>query len=105
MNLPILLALTLGIQTSTAAINRQAIISQFNPVRYASSNSTPMQVGNGNFAFGTDITGLQTFMPFSTLSSWGWHNFSLPTVENQTLPEDFSGLDWYMFPCSIWRVE
>ena len=75
-------------------INRKYVIDQFNPTRYASSNSTPMQVGNGNFAFGADVTGLQTFLPYGTLSSWGWHNFSLPTAVNQTLPEDFTGLDW-----------
>ena len=33
-----------------------------------------MQVGNGCFAFGTDITGLQTFVPFATMSDWGWKN-------------------------------
>ncbi len=89
-----LLVATVLAQTVTAAIDRQAIVSQFNPVRYASSNSTPMQVGNGNFAFGVDVTGLQTFQPFGTLSSWGWHNFSLPSTPNQTLVADFTGLDW-----------
>jgi hypothetical protein len=43
-----------------------------------------LQVGNGNFAFGVDVTGLQTFNPFGTLSTWGWHNFSLPTTPGQT---------------------
>lgn len=75
-------------------INREAVVSQFNPVRHASSNSTPLQVGNGDFAFGVDVTGLQTFQPFGTLSSWGWHNFSLPSTKNQTRVEDFTGLDW-----------
>jgi len=77
------------------SIDRQAVVSQFNPVRYESSNSTPMQVGNGNFAFGVDVTGLQTFYPFGTLSSWGWHNFSLPNATDQNAPSDFTGLDWY----------
>jgi hypothetical protein len=76
-------------------IDRKEVIGKFNPVRYESSNSTPMQVGNGNFAFGVDITGLQTFLPYGVLSSWGWHNFSLPTTPGQTLPADFTGLDWY----------
>jgi len=77
------------------SIDRQAVVSKFNPVRYESSNSTPMQVGNGNFAFGVDVTGLQTFYPFGTLSSWGWHNFSLPHATAQNSPSDFTGLDWY----------
>ncbi len=78
------------------SINRERVIGQFNPVRYASSNSTPMQVGNGNFAFGADVTGLQTFQPFAIMSSWGWHNFSLPTAPGQSSISDFTGLDWYV---------
>ncbi|KAL4933775.1 uncharacterized protein BDV17DRAFT_286587 [Aspergillus undulatus] len=52
-----------------------------------------MQVGNGNFAFSADITGLQTVLPFNTLSSWCWCNDSLPTTAGQTDPADFSGMD------------
>lgn len=81
--------------TATNKIDRQAIVSHFNPTRNASSVTTPFQVGNGNFAFGADITGLQTFLPYNTLSSWGWHNMSLPTTAGQTSPDDFTGLDWY----------
>lgn len=89
-----LLALTSLV--TAASIDRERVIGQFNPVRHASSNSTPMQVGNGNFAFGTDITGLQTFQPFAIMSSWGWHNFSLPTAPGQSKISDFTGLDWYL---------
>ncbi|KAK5164015.1 uncharacterized protein LTR77_010106 [Saxophila tyrrhenica] len=78
-----------------AKINRQKIVQQFNPHRTASSDSTPLQVGNGDFAFGADVTGLQTFQPFNTLSTWCWHNSSLPTAPNQTEPADFVGLDWW----------
>ena len=81
--------------TVSSKINRRDVIEKFNPVRHASSNSTPMQVGNGNFAFGIDVTGLQTFLPYATLSSWGWHNFSLPFTPGQTSPDDFTGLNWY----------
>ena len=76
-------------------IDRRAIIQSLNPQRNASSNSTPVQVGNGNFAFGADVTGLQTFLPYNILSSWGWHNASLPTTPGQTSPSDFTGLDWW----------
>ena len=78
-----------------AKIDRAAVVAQFNPHRSASSNSTPLQVGNGNFAFGVDVTGLQTFYPFNTLSTWCWHNSSLPSTPNQTEPSDFTGLDWW----------
>ena len=38
---------------------------------------TALQVGNGEIAFGVDVTGLQTFYG-NTLSHWGWHSFPLP---------------------------
>ena len=60
-------------------IDRYAVVSRYNPFRNVSSLSTPMQVGNGNFAFGSDITGLQTFLPFATMASWGWKNDSFPS--------------------------
>ncbi|TGO58239.1 hypothetical protein BCON_0057g00260 [Botryotinia convoluta] len=78
-----------------ALIQRQEIVQAYNVYRNASSATTPIQVGNGNFAFGVDVTGLQTFHPFATMSTWGWHNFSLPTTPNQTSVEDFTGLDWW----------
>ncbi|RYC62027.1 hypothetical protein CHU98_g4182 [Xylaria longipes] len=46
------------------------------------NNTTPLQVGNGNFAYNVDNTGMQSFLPFNTLSSWAWHNDSLPDKED-----------------------
>lgn len=40
------------------------------------NETTPLQVGNGNFAFGVDTTGMQTYLPFNTMSVWAWHNDS-----------------------------
>ena len=80
----VLLVPSLGAAQEEAPIDRKKIVQSFNPSRTASSETTPLQVGNGNFAFGADVTGLQTFKPFGILSTWGWHNFSLPTTENQT---------------------
>lgn len=79
--------LFLGLFTVASAkncIQRRKVVQEFNVHRNASSDTTPLQVGNGNFAFGVDVTGLQTFNPFGTMSTWGWHNFSLPTTTNQT---------------------
>ncbi|KAI1781171.1 Six-hairpin glycosidase-like protein [Hypoxylon cercidicola] len=80
---------------ATCKIDRRHVVRSFNPRRNASSETTPLQVGNGNFAFGVDVTGLQTFSPFATMSTWGWHNFSLPTTSGQTSVDDFTGLDWW----------
>ncbi|GIK07145.1 hypothetical protein Aspvir_002800 [Aspergillus viridinutans] len=76
-------------------INRREVVRRFNPVRTNLSSTTPIQVGNGNFAFGADITGLQTILPYNILSSWSWVNDSLPTEPGQDDPSDFTGLDWW----------
>lgn len=96
MLLPLILSiLLLHCHHALCTINRRAVVEKFNPIRHHSDETTPLQVGNGNFAFGADITGLQTFLPFNTLTSWCWHNSSLPTTPNQTQPSDFTGLDWW----------
>ncbi|RPD65393.1 hypothetical protein L226DRAFT_531023 [Lentinus tigrinus ALCF2SS1-7] len=95
-----------------ARINRHAIVSRYNPVRTASSDSTPMQVGNGHFAFGADVTGLQTFLPFAIMSDWGWKNDSLPAGMTQADIDNYRGVVWdgvqYMFdgpqPMDQWMV-
>lgn len=92
----ILLLSCLGaVEAKISPHQRQKVVQAYNPRRNTSSDSTPLQVGNGNFAFGADITGLQTFKPYATLSTWGWHNFSLPTTPNQTSVDDFTGLQWW----------
>ena len=49
----------------------------------------PLTVGNGEFAYTVDITGLQSFpeyyrdaMPLGTESQWGWHSFPNPKLYN-----------------------
>ncbi len=80
----VLFVVSRALGEAQTTIQRQELVRSFNPRRNASSSITPLQVGNGDFAFGVDITGLQTFHPFATLSTWGWHNFSLPSTANQT---------------------
>lgn len=76
---------------------RRKVVQSFSVRRNASSDTTPLQVGNGNFAFGADITGLQTFKPFAIMNTWGWHNFSLPTTPGQTAVEgEYETPDRYM---------
>ena len=84
------------VASAYAAIDRHALVSQFNPTRNASESviSTPMQVGNGDFAFGTDVTGLQTFLPFATMSSWAWKNDSLPPGTTMEDVENYHGVSW-----------
>ncbi|RDB25994.1 hypothetical protein Hypma_006106 [Hypsizygus marmoreus] len=90
------LSLAATAQTAQGAINRHSIVSRFNPTRNASglSATTPMQVGNGNFAFGADVTGLQTLLPFAIMSSWGWKNDSFPPGLSQRDIENYRGVSW-----------
>ncbi|MBA7572803.1 hypothetical protein ES708_14589 [subsurface metagenome] len=69
-------------------IDRKRVVERHNVISHKPDLKSPAQVGNGEFAFSVDITGLQTFVPFNTLSHWGWHSDPLP--EN-TKVEDFRG--------------
>ncbi len=64
----------------TDTIDRKKLVTRHNPTITKADPFSPFTVGNGCFAFTTDITGLQTFpqfhqngIPLGTLSDWGWH--------------------------------
>jgi hypothetical protein len=73
------------------SIDRHALVSRHNVELTAFDGDRPLQVGNGEFAFGMDATGLQTFVPFNTMSDWGWHSSPLPPGQKI---EDFKGQVW-----------
>lgn len=77
--------------SESTAIDRENLVRRHNPTRTASNLTSPMQVGNGSFAFGADITGLQTFVPFAVLSEWGWKNDPLPDGASV---DDYRGQVW-----------
>jgi hypothetical protein len=79
-----------NVNTSIQRIDRKAVIERHKIITTVTNPKSPAQVGNGEFAFGVDITGLQTFVPFNTLSHWSWHSF--PPPEGQSV-EDFKGLN------------
>jgi hypothetical protein len=61
-------------------IDRRALVARHDPVVERFDPESPLSVGNGQFAFTVDATGLQTFpqafdetIPLGTLSHWGWH--------------------------------
>lgn len=80
--LPIALALFCTAQLAVGAkqtpIDRRALVSRHTITTTKINAKSPAQVGNGEFAFGVDITGLQTFVPFNTMAQWSWHSFPLP---------------------------
>ncbi len=63
------------------SINRFQLVTRHNPVLEGIDLDSPLTVGNGEFAFTVDVTGLQTLydeykenhVPLCTMSQWGWH--------------------------------
>lgn len=77
--------ITAPVAAGTPPIDRRALVSRHDVVLTKPDPLTPLTVGNGDFAFTVDITGLQTFddfheagMPLGTQSNWGWHSFPNP---------------------------
>lgn len=73
-------------------IDRHSLVRRHNPILRAPDPLSPLSVGNGEFAFTADITGLQTIpefhekgIPLCTQSQWGWHSFPAPGGKS---PED-----------------
>ncbi|MBR4779487.1 MAG: hypothetical protein IK011_06335, partial [Bacteroidaceae bacterium] len=59
-----LLTLLIAIVLPTSGvgnIDRKAVVERHNITTHATLPQSPAQVGNGQFAMGLDITGLQTF--------------------------------------------
>ncbi|NGO74630.1 hypothetical protein G6045_02855 [Streptomyces sp. YC504] len=80
-----------GSEREGTRIDRHALVSRHRVVRHRSDLDLPVQVGNGRFAFGADVTGLQTFVPFNTLSDWAWHADPLPPGKEIA---DYRGTVW-----------
>lgn len=75
-------------------IDRFELVTRHNVENRVIDSLNSLSVGNGEFAFTVDITGLQTFpesydrgISLGTMSNWGWH-----TGEN---PENFQLSDVY----------
>jgi protein-glucosylgalactosylhydroxylysine glucosidase len=65
-----------------SGIDRMALVKRHNVNVGKFDTLTSLSVGNGEFAFTVDATGLQTFpeyydrgIPLGTQSQWGWHSF------------------------------
>ena len=74
------IVLLCAIAAHAAPIDRHALVMRHNVVLHQFDADNPLTIGNGEFAFTVDATGLQTFpeafeqtTPLGTLSDWGWH--------------------------------
>jgi hypothetical protein len=99
------------------AIDRAALVARHRITLTCPDALAPLSVGNGEFAFTADITGLQTFpafheqglaqfanrmqskpfdptvvsMPIHTQAQWGWH--SMPNPEGYTLEDTLTAYE------------
>ena len=76
----ITLCLLLSAPLHAAPIDRHALVTRHDVQLHQFDVNNPLSVGNGEFCFTVDATGLQTFpeafaetTPLGTLSDWGWH--------------------------------
>src|SRR5215467_4852387 len=74
-------------QQSTGKIDRHALVTRHNVSVQRFDSLSSLSVGNGEFAFTVDPTGLQTFpeyfasqkaTPLCTEAQWGWHTTPMP---------------------------
>lgn len=71
--------------SSNEKIDRYALVHRHDVMIKGFDSLSSLSVGNGNFAFTVDPTGLQSFpefyrhgVPLGTESQWGWHSFPNP---------------------------
>ena len=103
MRLLVLLTLLTAGSVVAAPIDRQAVVER-HAVRLTRIDvESPLSVGNGDFAFTVDPTGLQTFeshfhdegIPLETASTlpWAWHEF--PNVQGLKLEDAMMAHDFH----------
>ncbi|MCX6334028.1 MAG: hypothetical protein NT092_06945 [Bacteroidia bacterium] len=95
--LPVLFSL-ISCSGERAPIDRFAIVSRHDIHNSVIDSLSSLSVGNGEFAFTVDVTGLQSFpefyekgIPLGTMSEWGWHTGLNP--ENYTLSDVYRSYD------------
>jgi hypothetical protein len=101
LSCPALVALAASAFVQGAPIDRHALVTRHNPTITAVDPAAPFMVGNGNFAFTADITGLQTFqdqysplVPLMIQAQWAWHSFPNPkdfTLDQALVPIEVHG--------------
>ncbi len=79
-------------------IDRFALVNRHHVYNSGFDSLNSLSVGNGQFAFTVDATGLQTFPDFyedgvclGTQSEWGWHSF--PNNENYDIRETWQNFN------------
>jgi len=102
--LPAFFALLVSSKSSSGQekIDRYSLVTRHNVIVKNVDPLSPLSVGNGDFAFTCDVTGLQTFEDYyqkngialETRTTWAWHSFPNTShlhLEDAMKPENFHG--------------
>lgn len=86
-------------------IDRKSLVQRHNLKLTAINDPGPSQVGNGEFAYGFDITGMQTLRAnFATMASWGWHS-TIPPIDPASFKKTEKETNGRMVPYELANPE
>lgn len=99
--LNVLFFILLSIEGKAQTIDRFDLVNRHNVILKEIDPLAPLSVGNGDFAFTADITGMQSLehyyhqngIPLETLSSFAWHSF--PNINGLKLEDAMKGSDFH----------
>jgi len=82
-------------------IDRFALVNRHNVLLQEADPLAPLSVGNGDFAYTADVTGMQSLgdyyykngIPLETLSTWAWHSF--PNTNHYRLEDAMKESDFH----------
>ncbi|PTQ99534.1 hypothetical protein C8P68_102358 [Mucilaginibacter yixingensis] len=87
--------------TFAQRIDRYALVSRHNVTLKEADPLAPLSVGNGDFAYTADVTGMQSLegyyykngIPLETMCTWAWHSF--PNTKNLRLEDAMKPIDFH----------
>lgn len=82
-------------------IDRYALVTRHNVKLTEADPLAPLSVGNGDFAYTADVTGMQSLesyyykngIPLETMCTWAWHSF--PNTQHLKLEDAMKPIDFH----------
>ena len=101
--------LATGQDSTNKEIDRKQLVSHHNVILTDADTLGSLSVGNGDFAFTVDASGLQSFpeyyqngIPLGTQSQWGWHSFPNDgKYQIADVAEEFETCNDHRFPVAV----
>jgi hypothetical protein len=95
-------------QHPIASIDRFALVSRNNVILHCVDTLGALSVGNGEFAFTVDVSGLQTYpliyengIPLGTQAQWGWHRSPGKKFSLEDVAADYESCDSTFAPYAV----